>query len=581
MLERFKPLQRLVRRLTLPRALLAGACLLTLFETGLALWVPLLTRDLIAGASDGSVPRDLVLVLVSVVLVEAVFSGLSLYLLARAGEKLTAFLRNALVGRLIRLPMSFHDERKSGELVSRTMSDTASVQSLLTVQAVAFVAGLVSMVGAVVILWLLDWRLTLVLFSSALVGLLLVLPVAARLQSIGKEIQDEQAAFSGRLAGVLGDMRLLKASCAESHEAGLAARAVEALRVLGLREARIYAVLGPTVTLGLSGALVVILGYGGARVASGALAVGTLVAFILYLFQVVMPMVQFSTFIAALNKAAGAAEHLSGLLDEAEEERSERGSVPALEGCLRFESVRHSYGDDRDVLRGFDLEIPVGKVTALVGPSGAGKTTVLSLLERFYAPDSGRIVVGGEPLAQMALEPWRRRVGYVSQEAPLLAGSVRDNLCYGLARPPSAAQIDRALRAARADRFVAELSEGLETEVGERGVKLSGGQRQRLALARAFLVDPEILMLDEATANLDAESESAIRDALAELMHGRTTVIVAHRLSTVVFADQIAVVEAGTVTGRGRHHELLASHDVYRDLVERQRLFEPEVAEAS
>lgn len=569
--ERFQALIRLIRRTRIPWTPLAGASGLSLFDTALGLWVPLLVRDLVASASDGAVSGSLVLLLAGVILFEAVLSGWSLYLLAVAGERLTAFLRTELVGKLIRLPMSFHDDQKSGELVSRAMSDTQSVESLLTEQSIAFLSGLLSMLGALVILFLLDWQLMLVLLGCALASLLLVLPVAARLQGIGREIQDEQASFSGRLAAVLAEIRLLKASCAESEEERRSATAIGALQRLGLREARVLAILGPTVTLGMSGALVAILGFGGTRVASGALEVGTLVAFMLYLFQVVLPMVQFSSFVAALNKAAGAAEHLSGLLELDEEDRTEEGRLPVEGSDLRLTGIHHSY-DAEPVLRGVDLEIPAGRVTALVGPSGGGKTTILSLLERFYAPTSGEIRVGNDALGDLRLEAWRRRIGYVTQEAPLLAGTVRENLAYGLENPPEEDRIDAALRAARADGFVARLEKGLDTEVGERGVKLSGGQRQRLALARAFLTDPEILILDEATANLDAESEGAVRAAMRSLMEGRTTVVVAHRLSTVVDADQIAVLENGVLTGRGRHEELMATHEVYRDLVERQSL---------
>ncbi len=443
--ERYRPLWNLIRRLTLPWGLLGVVCLFMLTETLLGLWVPLLTRDLIESASGGSIPRALIGRLVGVILVEAVFSACSLYLLARAGEQVTAFLRGKLVRRLVRLPMRFHDEQQSGELVSRTLSDTASVQSLLTDHLVAMVAGVFSMVGAVVILWFLDWRLTLVLFLSALAAVLMVVPVAARLQGIGKETQDQLAEFSGRLAGVLGDMRLLKASCAEDAEAERASTRIEALRILGLRQARILAVLGPTVTLGMSGALVLILSYGGARVASGALTVGTLVAFILYLFQVVMPMVQFSAFIAELNTAAGAAEHLSSLLEEPEEDRVEGGREPDTVDAIRFCDVTHAYGEGDAVLENLDLEIPAGKVTALVGPSGGGKTTVLSLVERFYEPRSGEVTVRARgadvPLGDLALESWRRRIGYVTQEAPLLWGTVRENLCYGLEWQPTDEEI--------------------------------------------------------------------------------------------------------------------------------------------
>ncbi len=570
-----KALTRLIRRMRIPWLLLVVASVFALIETAAGLWVPLITRDLIGEAGAGIVPRPLIIQLVLVILGQAVVSGVGLYLLARAGEIMTADLRTQLVGRLLHLPMPFHDEAQSGELTSRAMSDTVTVKSLLTVEAVGLLASILAMVGSIVILWVLDWRLTLVLFGCSLAGLLLILPIATRLTAIGKDVQDGQAKLSGRLAGVLAEMRLVKASCAENEELGRARESVDDLKRLGYREARIMAALGPTMTLAMSGAMVAILGYGGARVGTGTLTVGTLVAFILYLFQVVVPMIQFSTFAASLSKAAGAAAYLSGLLDETVEDRTEGGPAPLRGATLTFDSVTHSYGQDDDgaqVLDGLSLEIPAGKMTALVGPSGAGKTTVLSLIERFYRPDSGTIRVGDEPLDTLQLAAWRRTIGYVPQEAPLLAGTVRENLCLGLESQPSEREVNDALAAARANEFVANLPEGLDTEVGERGVKLSGGQRQRLAIARAFLTDPDILMLDEATANLDAESEEAIRAALADLTQERTTLVVAHRLSTVREADQIAIMESGRVTGIGRHEELMSTHDVYRDLVEKQSL---------
>ena len=567
---RFQPLFSLIRQLSIPWILLIPACLISLVETGAALWAPMLTRDLVDSSGSGTLDRGTLLTLVFVLVTQAALSGVSLYLLSRAGEHVTAFIREALFDRLVHLPLSFHDNAESGELVSRTISDTASVQTLLTQQAVAFISGLVSVVGATAILWFLDWRLTLVLFSSVCVGLLTVLPVASSLQAVGREIQDQQAKFSGRLTSILGEIRLLKAFCAEDRERQRAASSIHGLRKLGLREARTMAILGPTVTLSITGALVVILSYGGSRVSSGALAVGTLVAFILYLFQVALPMVQFSTFFAALGKAAGAAEHLSALLATDKGRSGDQWFSTPRAGYPALRFVDFSYESERPILKRFNLEIPVGKVTALVGPSGSGKTTVLGLLERFYAPDGGNIYYGGHPIESFPLELWRRRIGYVPQEAPLISGTVRENLCWGLAEEPTPQKIERVLRAARADRFVGNLEQGLDTFVGERGVKLSGGQRQRLAIARAFLADPGILMLDEATANLDAESEESVHLALANLMQGRTTLIITHRLSTVIEADQIAVVVDGSVSGLGTHQQLLESNVLYSELVDRQ-----------
>ncbi len=573
MLEALAPLRRLLARTPMPYLLLGTCTLFAVVETGVGLWVPLLVRELLEAAASGTVPRSQVLLIGGAILAEAAAGAVTLYLLARAGERVTAFLRNRLVHRLLRLPMKFHDDRQSGELVSRAMSDTTSVQSLLTDHSIALVAGVLAMTGATVILWFLDWRLTLVLFSTSLLGVLLVVPIAVRLHAVGVATQDELGSWSGRLAAVLGEMRLVKSTCAEAQEEERAATAIDRLRQLGLREARILAVLGPTVTLGISGALVVILGYGGARVASGELTVGTLVAFILYLFQIVMPMVQMSTFVAALSKAGGAAAHLSALLDEPLEEPG--GDRPLPRGgarAIRFDGVTHSYDAEQPVLHDFNLEIPAGKVTALVGPSGGGKTTVLALVERFYEPEAGTIRLGDIAIGDFALEEWRRAIGYVAQEAPLLAGTLHDNLCIGLESEPSQRHIEEALTAARASQFVGELADGLATEVGERGVKLSGGQRQRIAIARAFLSDPQLLILDEATANLDSESELGVREALRELMRGRTTIVVAHRLATVVDADQIAVVEDGRVTATGTHRTLLEQHETYRQLVEGQKL---------
>ena len=300
--QRFRPLAGLISRVSIPWPLLGLAMVLTLLETGAALWIPMLTRDLVDQAATG-VPRGLLMTLAGVLITQATISGFSLYLLASAGERMTADLRERVFRHLLLLPMGFHDEEESGELVSRTISDSTAVKSLLTEQLIGLVAGVVSMVGAVVILWFLDWRLTLVLFGSVLAGLLLVLPVVARLQTVGKAMQDEQASLSGRLTAILGEIRLVKSCCAEGFEQRRAGKLIGSLKALGLQEARVLSFLGPTVTLAMTGAMVVILGYGGARVGTGEIAVGTLIAFILYLFHVVMPMAQAFRFLRCFEQS--------------------------------------------------------------------------------------------------------------------------------------------------------------------------------------------------------------------------------------------------------------------------------------
>jgi ATP-binding cassette subfamily B protein AbcA/BmrA len=323
--------------------------------------------------------------------------------------------------------------------------------------------------------------------------------------------------------------------------------------------------------------LVTIVGYGGARVSSGDLSAGDLVAFILYLVQIVMPVGQITQFFAQLQKARGATERIVETLQEAEE-TFDRGRTPTdadLAKAIRFSGVTFAYQPDAPVLSGVDLEIAPGRVTAIVGPSGGGKTTLFALLERFYAPTGGVIRLGEEPLDNFSLQGWRSRIGYVSQESPVVDGTIRHNIAYGIDRPISDEELRAAAKMAYADEFVESLEHGYDTEVGERGVRLSGGQRQRIGIARALLRNPSVLMLDEATSSLDSLSEKYVQLALDGLMKNRTTVVIAHRLSTVLRADRIVFLERGVVTGVGRHEELLRTHALYREFAERQLALEP------
>lgn len=316
--------------------------------------------------------------------------------------------------------------------------------------------------------------------------------------------------------------------------------------------------------------LVVVMGYGGMRVATGALTAGELVAFILYLVQIVMPMGQFTQFFTQLQKAIGATERIIETLDAREEDHASGRELNSANQPIYVENVSFAYDGGETILENVSFTIAPGKVTAIVGPSGSGKTTMLSLLERYYQPNSGSIRLGEEQIHDFTLASWRSKIGYVSQESPLIAGTIRENICYGLGREISDDELRQAAAMAYADQFIEELPDGYETQVGERGVKLSGGQRQRIGIARALLRDPQILMLDEATSSLDSKSELVVQQALTNLMKGRTTLVIAHRLSTVVDADQILFLEKGKITGRGRHAELYETHALYREFATQQ-----------
>jgi ATP-binding cassette subfamily B protein AbcA/BmrA len=297
---------------------------------------------------------------------------------------------------------------------------------------------------------------------------------------------------------------------------------------------------------------------------------GDLVAFILYLFQIVIPMTQLTAFFTEFQKAMGATERIIETLNAPEEDYSTGRALENTSQPIVLDNVTFAYKPGEVILQGVSFAVEPGKVTAIVGPSGSGKTSLFSLLERYYQPTEGVIRLGREPIGNFSLQSWRSQIGYVSQESPLVAGTIRENICYGMERAVSDDELRQAAKMAYADQFIDELPDGYDTEVGERGIKLSGGQRQRIAIARALLRDPKILMLDEATSSLDSKSEFVVQKALNNLMQGRTTLVIAHRLSTVVDADQILFLDKGRITGMGTHEELMRSHEMYREFARQQ-----------
>lgn len=534
--------------------------------------VPMLTKKLVNGFSLSSVGAGMIGLIAAAFLVQAAAGALSGYLLARVGQDVVAALRERLWRKELAFRVPDFDREGSGALVSRMTQDTAMVKSFITDNLAGLVTGFISVAGAVGFLLFLNWRMTLVVLGALPVAALVLVPVGRFMSRLARRTMDQNADFTAILARVLSEIRLVKASNAEEREFGNGRDAIRSLRALGVREGAAMALVSPIMSLVMMSLLVLVIGYGGAQVASGTLTAGDLVAFILYLFQVILPVAMISQALTQLQKVRGSTESIIRLL-AAPEERTGEGLVLArVDAPIRFEDVSFAYESGKDVLRGLTFELEPGSVTAIVGPSGGGKTTLFSLLERFYAPDSGRILHGGRPIQDFSLATWRGAMGYVSQDSPLMAGTVRENLCYGVDARVAGdeTRLREAAHAAFADEFIDALPKGYDTEVGDRGVKLSGGQRQRLAIARALLRDPSLLMLDEATSSLDSSSEVWVQKALENLMRGRTTLVIAHRLSTVLDADRILFLERGELTGAGTHQELLESHELYRAFAEHQ-----------
>ncbi|MDN3020245.1 ABC transporter ATP-binding protein [Paenibacillus sp. BSR1-1] len=560
----------LVQQTKPPKLLICIALLLSVSTTLVGLLVPLFTKSLINDFSISALSTGRILLLVGALSVQAIASGISIYLLSHIGQSVVAGIRDRLWKKLLVLPIHFYDEHQSGDTVSRMTNDTAVVKGLITEHLSGFLTGIISIIGSLVVLLILDWKMTLLMFIAIPLSALILVVLGKKMHQVSKGMQDETARFTSVLQQVLSEIRLVKASNAEPFEYKNGKTGITQLFQYGLKEAKIQALITPLIGLVVMILLVVILGYGGMRVSSGALTAGDLVAFIMYLFQIVMPMGQIAGFITQFNKSTGATERIIAIMDSLEEKDNADHPVQNVHQTITVDHLNFSYKNGEEVLRDVSFSVEAGKVTAIVGPSGSGKTTLFSLLERFYQPQSGDMRLGEQSINDFSLQSWRSQVGYVSQESPIISGTIRDNICYGIEKTVEDADLHRVAKMAYADQFISELPNGYDTEVGERGMKLSGGQRQRIAIARAFLRDPKILMLDEATSSLDSKSEMVVQQALQNLMKGRTTLIIAHRLSTVIDSDQIIFLEKGKMTGGGTHEHLLQTHSLYREFAEQQ-----------
>ncbi|CAJ1229635.1 ABC transporter ATP-binding protein [Lactiplantibacillus xiangfangensis] len=543
---------------------------LGLLATGAQLMVPKFAQTLINGFSHG-VNQQLLVGVIGLFLISAVISAVSGTLLGIFGENVVANLRTTLWHRLVRLPVSYFDDVKTGEMTSRLVNDSTQIKDLLANAFPQMVTSLLQLVGALVIMVLMDWKMTAIMVLAIPLILLVMMPIMRQSSKIGRQRQDALAGFNGTADETLSEIRLVKSSNAEPSETTNGSQQITKLYQIGLKEAMYDSVAGPVMTASMMALFVGVLVYAAARVASGTMLMGTLVSFLMYLFQIIGPVGTLGRFFTTLSKANGSTERIRDLLNEPEEALTTGTDQSVADQTLAMQHVNFAYDDDgKVILSDVSFEAKPNTVVAFAGPSGGGKSTIFGLLERYYQPQGGQITIGDQDVNQISLNAWRSQIGYVSQDSAIMAGTIRDNLTYGSDQSYSDEQLWHVLSLASADKFVRAMPDGLDTQVGERGVKVSGGQRQRLAIARAFLRNPKILMLDEATASLDSESEAMVQKALGELMKGRTTLVIAHRLSTIIDADQIYFIEGGRVSGSGTHQELMADVPLYRDYVKIQ-----------
>ena len=560
----------LLKSLNVKKSLFIIGLLLSLITSAANLALPLLTRQLVDTSKWDNFNYSSLIIIIVVFVLQLILGTLGGYVLRYFGESVVKTLRERLWVHLLKLPVTYFDANKVGESSSRLVNDTGIIKDLLASQFPNFITGAIQLFFSLIILFVMDWEMATLMFVVVPIVVVILLPVGRIMVRLGRKLQAETAKFNGEVSEKLSEVRLIKSSNGEKHEQEAGNHRINKIFTIGVLDARVEAVLQPIIMTLMMAAFAGILAFGIIRVGQGSLTSGSLVAFLLYLFNVIGPVANFATFFSQIQKALGSTERIQEILRIEPEKNLGQQTCDLTNKTLTAQNLNFSYVKNEPVLQSISFVSRPNSVIAFAGPSGGGKSTIFALLERFYQPDSGKITIGEQDIQDIDLANWRSQIGYVSQNSAIFSGTIRENLVYGLTKKMTDEDLWHGLSLAYADQFVREFPDQMETEIGERGIKLSGGQKQRLAIARAFLRDPKILMLDEATASLDSESEGKVQQALDKLMVNRTTLVIAHRLATIVNADQIYFIEHGKVTGHGTHHELMQKHSLYAKYVTEQ-----------
>ena len=563
------------------KAALVVAVILSLIGAVVSLAQPLVVGQVITAVQNGEDVGQLALILVLVIFGAGIASGFMYYVLAKAGEGVVLSARNKLAVRLLKLPILEYDLRRTGDLVSRVGSDTTLLRAVLTQGLIDAAGGVLIFVGAIIAMAFIDPFLLLLTLAMISVAVASIVVSARQIRSATTKAQQRVGDMAASVERALSAVRTIRAARAESRETeGISKDANEAY-VQGVKIAKINALISPIAGVASNAAFIVVLGVGGYRVAAGETSVANLVTFILLMFLMIRPLGQafgaYSSVMSALGALARIEEILQLPLEETAKESAQTTKPKKTQNAIEFKKVSFAYPaaeahrDGKLVLDSVSFKIKTGDRVALVGPSGAGKSTVFSLIERFYEPTSGEILLDGIPVRELARDTLRAQIGYVEQDAPVLAGSLRENLLIG---SPNATdkELKFVLGEVNLTAVLKRDKRGLDAEVGEAGIMLSGGERQRLAIARTLLAAPPILILDEATSALDGLNEQHMREAIDAVAQGRTMIVIAHRLSTVVDSDLIIVLDQGKVVGSGTHSQLVKSTPLYKQLAKHQLL---------
>jgi subfamily B ATP-binding cassette protein MsbA len=562
--SRFLPfLKPYLSRMVLAGLLVMGVAAINLALLRLAgtLW------DVITVQHDQSRMTDMIAVFLGLVVLQGLCSMGHSYLTAWISQRIIADFRRHLFAHLHTLSVSFFSRRRTGELLSRLMNDVTVVQSVVTETPIDSAKQLVTFVGGITFLLMMNWRLCLLILVLLPLLVLVAKVFGRKLKSLSTSIQDHTAAMSTLIEEVISGIRIVKSFVQTQREESRFAAQVEQTLALTMRKAGVMAVFIPVISLLTFSAAAAVLWYGGRQVIDGSVSPGDLFAFVLFAGILIGPFSSAARVFAQIREAQGATQRVFEILDTGSEvsDSPTATTLSSVSGHIRAEHIGFAYDPRQPVLMDISFEAKPGELVAIVGPTGAGKTTVMNLLHRFYDPTEGHITIDGHDLRQVTMDSWYRQIALVPQETILFGGTILDNIRYGDEKA-SHEEVVAASRAAHAHDFIMSFPDQYQTIVGDKGINVSGGQRQRIAIARAIVKNPRILLLDEATSALDSESERLVQEALEQLMKGRTTFVIAHRLTTIQRADRILVLNKGRLVETGTHAELMDHKGLYQYL---------------